>query len=176
MNATVLRVCIAIPSLVFPVLAAQQPKQTPPAALPAQLLTAKKVFVGNGGGEALWAGNPVTGWPAFNGGPDRAYNQFYAAMKAWGRYELVGTPADADLVFEIRYLVQVDPGPGTNKGSMGPSYDPQLRLAIRDPKTQSLLWALGRHIEGAMRQENREKNFDLAVAAIVSQVQKLTAQ
>jgi hypothetical protein len=89
---------------------------------------------------------------------------------------LVGTPADADLVFEIRFTVVAVPGPGSNKGSMGPNFDPQLRLAIRDPKTQTLLWSLTQHIEAAMRQENRDKNFDQAVAGIVGQVQKLTAQ
>ena len=31
------------------------------------------------------------------------YNEFYAAMKSWGRYELVSSPADADMVFEIRF-------------------------------------------------------------------------
>ena len=42
---------------------------------------------------------------SYSGGPDRAYNEFYAAMKTWGRYELVAAPRDADLVFEIRLTV-----------------------------------------------------------------------
>lgn len=39
-----------------------------------------------GGDESLFV------WPQYSGGPDRLYNEFYAAMKSWGRYELVSTP------------------------------------------------------------------------------------
>jgi hypothetical protein len=80
--------------------ATQQYKPAPPAPIPAQILTAKKVFIANGGGDES---RYDTAW--FSGGPDRAYNQFYAAMKTWGRYELVAAPGDADLVFEIRLTV-----------------------------------------------------------------------
>jgi hypothetical protein len=48
--------------------------QAPAAPLPAQILTAKKVFISNAGGgfdKDLWSGNP-----------SRTYNQFYGAMKA----------------------------------------------------------------------------------------------
>ena len=76
--------------------AAEQPKQAPPAPIPAQILEAKKVFVANAGGDELSTDDPL-----FSGDPDRAYNQFYAAMKTWGKYELVSAPADADLWFEI---------------------------------------------------------------------------
>ena len=32
------------------------------------------------------------------------YNEFYEHMKSWGKYQLVQAPADADLVFEIRFV------------------------------------------------------------------------
>ena len=34
---------------------------------------------------------------------NQPYNAFYAAMKEWGKYTLVVSPAEADLVFEIRF-------------------------------------------------------------------------
>jgi len=72
-------------------------KEVPPVPVPALILTAKKVFIANGGGdESLFDS------PQYSGGPDRLYNEFYAAMKSWGRYELVGSPHEADLVFEVR--------------------------------------------------------------------------
>jgi hypothetical protein len=130
--------------------------------LPAQLRTAKKVFLGNGGADAPWVGRPngQAGGP-FSGGPDRPYNQLYAALKAWGRYELVGTPGGADLVFDIRF-------------SIGPVY-PEFRLVVRDPKTHSALWAVAEHLEAAARQESQDKNFDQALARIVAELQRLNA-
>ena len=95
----------------------------------------------------------------FNGDVDRAYNQFYAAMKNAGRYELVGSPAEADLLFEIRFLVQPS---GTNvfKGdTLGPTYDPQFRLEIRDPKTNALLWGFTEHMEWAISAGQPEQEF-----------------
>jgi len=60
-----------------------------PAPIPAQILAEKKVFIANGGGDE-------SGYEAatYSGGPDRAYNEFYAVMKAWGRYELVASPGE----------------------------------------------------------------------------------
>ena len=96
----ILRVSLAIVVLHNSILAAQPPKQVPPAPIPAQILAAKKLFVANAGGEAPWKDNAQ-----FNGGVDRSHSQFYGALKTWGRYELVGAPADADLLFEIRFTV-----------------------------------------------------------------------
>jgi hypothetical protein len=77
------------------VFAASQSKQTPPAPIPPQILAAKRVFIGNAGGEDL---------SLYTGGPDRPYNQFYAAVKSSGRFELLSAPADADLLFEISFV------------------------------------------------------------------------
>jgi len=155
-------VSLAVPLLQVSVLRAQQPDVAPPAPPPAQFRTAKRVFVGNRGADAPWVGRPngQAGGP-FSGGPDRPYNQFYAALKAWGRYELVGTPGDADLVFEIQF-------------GIGPVY-PEFRLVVRDPKTHSALWAVTEHLPAAARQESRDKNFDQAIARLVSDIQALTA-
>jgi hypothetical protein len=160
-KATVFCVGFAVPGLWVSLLAAQQPSQTPPAPVPAQILTAKKVFVANGGVD-----QPGT---YFSGGPDRAYKDFYAALKTWGRYELVGAPSDADLLFEIGLSGRVETGATV-------SYlDARFRLAIRDAKTNAALWTLHEQVEEAARQGNRDKNFDQALARIVSDVKALTA-
>ena len=105
--------------------AAQQFKQVPPAPIPPLILAAKKVFIANGGGD-----ESLFDMPQYSGGPDRLYNEFYASMKSWGRYELVSSPGEADLVFEVRLTVlQLVPE------RQYPSYDPQFHLAIRDVKT-----------------------------------------
>ena len=77
------------------------------------------------------------------GGPDRSYNQFYAAIKSSGRYELVGSPAEADLIFEIEFrMPTAEPhAEADRRETLVPvAFDPQVRLAIRDPKTNVVLW------------------------------------
>src|SRR5271165_5898895 len=106
-----------------------QPKEAAPAPIPPQITTAHKVFVSNGGGESFEA---VIGQTVFNGGPDRPYNQFYAAMKDWGRYELTPAPADADLVLEVSWALS---DTGLRLPVLG-----QLRLIVIDPKTHTILW------------------------------------
>ena len=105
--------------------AAQQFKQVPPAPVPPLILAAKKVFIANGGGD-----ESLFDMPQYSGGPDRLYNEFYASMKSWGRYELVSSPGEADLVFEVRLTV-LQPNPAARER---PSYNSQFHPAIRDVK------------------------------------------
>jgi hypothetical protein len=156
-------VIVAILELV-PMLSAQQSKGPAPGPVPTQIGTAQKVFISNGGGESF---ETVFDETVFNGGPDRPYNQFYAAMKSWGRYELVPSPADADLVLEISWVLA---GTGLKLPVLG-----QLRLIVVDPKTHIALWSITEYVRGAMFLSNRDKNFDQAMNTIVSRMKKLVA-
>ena len=155
-------------------LAVAQAKQDEQAPLPSQIVAAKKVFIANGGGD-----DPGMPDPLFSGGADRAYNQFYSAMKSAGRYELVGSPSEADLLFEIRFSVVPDKRPNSSfwgdKGTAD-AYDALFRLEIRDPKTNALLWAFNEHMEWAMLRSNRNKNFDQASGRIASDVLSLASR
>jgi hypothetical protein len=77
---------------------ALQSKGAAPAPVPPQIGVAQTVFLTNAGGESLAT---VTDQTVFDGGPDRPYNDFYASMKSWGRFQIVSSAASADLVFEI---------------------------------------------------------------------------
>jgi hypothetical protein len=144
------------------VLSAQQPKGAAPAPVPAQIAAAQKVFISNAGGESL---ETVIDETVFNGGPDRPYNEFYAAMKSWGRSELVSSPADADLVFEISWAL-------TDTGLRLPVLG-QLRLVVIDPKTHVTLWNFTEYVRGAILLGNRDKNFDQAMNTIVARMKAL---
>ncbi len=102
----------------------------------------------------------------FDGGPDRAYNQLYAAMKSWGQRELVSSPADADLIFDISWVLS-DTGLG-RLPVLG-----QLRLVMVDPKTRSPLWTVTEYVRGALLLGNRDKNFDQAMNTIVGRAKTL---
>jgi len=130
-----------------------QPQSAAGAApVPAPIVSAKRVFISNAGGRC----DPSTS-AYFKGGPNRAYNQFTAALKGWGRYELVAAPADAELALEITFSCPLEEGTKVLSGARGaPSFDPQLRLAILDVKTHITLWGITEHVAMALLQSNRE--------------------
>ena len=149
-------------------------KQIEPAPIPTQISSAKRVFIANAGSD-----DPGLVEELFSGGPDRAYNQIYAAMKRSGGYELVGSPGEADLLFEIRLTVIADRRPtGFWSSTVQETQinDAVFRLEIRDPKMNALLWAYNEHMEWAILESNRNKNFDQALARMATDVAGLTAR
>jgi len=146
---------------VVPALSGQEPKISS-APVPAEIASARKVFVSN-------AGADLVAQSVFKraGQPDQAYNHFYSAMQAWGRYELVSSPADADLVFEIRFSA-----PMYYNGTLA-IYDPQFGLNIVDAKTHFLLWNLAESVEGAFRKATWLKNFDHGLDALMDDLKQL---
>jgi hypothetical protein len=147
---------------------AQQP--TPSLAVapvPSQLMSAKTVFISNAGADSGLFPHP------FTGDQDRAYNQFYANVESWGRYELVSTPADADLVFELQLTAPAGPANADKqKGASDPL--PMLRLVIYDRPTHYVLWVLTESIEPAALQKTHDHNFDEAVYRLVLGAGRLT--
>lgn len=115
---------------------AQSAKDAPPAPVPARILTAKTVFVANGGQDEQPTDNP-----AYNGARDRAYNQLYAALQTWGRYKLVSDPGEADLVLEIRFVVEW-PSLGDNAGLARPR--PGISAGHPRPENQRAALAVHR--------------------------------
>jgi hypothetical protein len=147
---------------------AQASKEAPPAPVPPPILTANKVFIANGGGdESLFDS------PQYSGGPDRLYNEFYAAMKSWGRYQLVGSPQEADLVFEVRLTIVQPQRSHPLGGDNNPEYDSQFHLTIRDVMTHETLWGLTEHAQTALLQGNRDKNFEQALTGIVAELHRI---
>jgi hypothetical protein len=142
---------------------AQQAKGPATAPVPLQIGAAQKVFISNGGGESF---ETVIDQTVFNGGSDRPYNEFYAAMKAWSRYELVSSPADADLIFEVSWVL-------TDTGLRLPVLG-QIRVLIIDLKTHVTLWNLIEYVRGAVLLGNRDKNFDQAMNTIMGRLKVLT--
>ena len=54
--------------------------------------------------------------------------------------------------------------------------DPQFQLAIRDVKTHVLLWTFTEHLQNALLQGNRDKNFEHAMAAVVNDIKNVAGQ
>lgn len=149
------------------VLASQaSPKAPSPAPFPAQILTAKKVFIANAPGDNL---------PDSLGGPDRLYNEFYVATKNWGRYEVVPTLPEADIVLAISFTSSLSGVGGTS--SIGPvsSTSQYLRLAILDAKTGVPLWWFAQPYSSRWR-ETPDAAFTRSLGSLMDSFKKRVAQ
>ncbi len=135
------------------------------APMPTAIATAKRVFVGNAGVD----GNSIPAFRQF-GDMNLAYNLFYMAMKNWGRYELVGSPADADLVLEISFAA---PLIGSEKLLTSAPY---LRLEISDAKSHFVLWTIVEPVEGAYRKATWEHNVNTGVTNLLSDLKNITGE
>jgi hypothetical protein len=131
-------------------IAEKRRKDVPIAPLPTVISNAKRIFLTNGGGS------------------DLAYDTFYSGMKQWGKYEIVGSPEQAELIVELAYRVEHG---GTRVWSSTNTYngttdvhstqivDPQLVMTIYDARSKNSLWATVDHRRLARRQKNREKEM-----------------
>jgi hypothetical protein len=148
---------------------AQAPPPSPLLApVPPALLNAKTVFVSNAGADSGLFPHP------FSGDPDRPYNQFYAAMQSWGRYQLVADPSEADVVFELQLIAPPGPSSG-NKVNGASDPVPMFRLVIYDRKTHYVLWALTESIPIAVLQKTHDNNFDGALSTLTADLKRLTS-
>jgi len=141
-------------------------KDIPEAPLPSAISNAKRIFLTNGGGSNL------------------AFDTFYSSMKQWGKYEIVGSPDNADLIVELSYYVEND---GTRVWSATNSYtgttqvfsrqlfDPQLTMKIYDAKSKNALWSAIDHRQLARREKNREKETIKSAERLVDQLKTRAA-
>ena len=168
-----LSIFVATALFLVPFARGQKSSEVLPAPLPAQIYTSKRAFISNAGGDT----NSL-----YSGGPDRLYNQFYMALQSWGRYQLVANPAESDVVLAVSFN---NPFTGDNSksgnGSTQPvvgrsASDPQFRLTIIDPTTRVTLWTFTEHVQFALLQGNRDKNFDQALAALVNDLKNVAGR
>ncbi len=131
------------------------------APVPAQILSAKRAFISNASGEAVL--------PA--GTADLTYNEFYSAIRNWGRFDVVASPANADLVFEIRFVLAT--GAPIN-GSAGGEFE--FRTAILDPQTHVVLWAFSESVPQAANKTKSRQLFDQALLRLVNNLKQLTVR
>lgn len=117
-----------------------EPPLTPPAPeVSAKIASAKTVFVSNLGSDQIAANYIV-------GGADESYKAFYASLQQWGHFNLVDSPAKADLIFEIYSTVRradlkwVGPGLGPNS-YQETDYPAVIALTVKDASTLNVLWS-----------------------------------
>jgi hypothetical protein len=100
------------------------------APVPSQIQQAQTIFLTNSGSD-----------PNFPIDATKAYNDIYAALQTWGRYKLVTTPDQADLVFQLKGIAPITDVSG-NRGGVYSITSPAFQLTILDPKSNIALWTI----------------------------------
>lgn len=133
-----------------------------PSPVPAELLSAKSVFLAKGE-------NPCVRFAA----PDQPYLFLYAALRQWGHYQLAPSPAAAQLELVVSFACPVPPPPVLNGDSLPRKPHPMLTLAIRGAASGRLLWTLNEPVEMALLQSHRNHNLEAGAQSLVRDLRAL---
>lgn len=171
MNRTALKLSSALCAVLLcaSVASAQIPAYTEAGPIPSGLTSAQTLFVSNGGSESLFFPDSLSG------DANRPYSQFYAALKATEKYDLVSDPSQADLVLYLR-LVAFDCRSLSYQCTGTPDPRPMFRLTIYDRKTHYVLWTITEPIESAILLKNHDRNFDAALNALIREFEHVTGK
>ncbi len=134
------------------------PTPIPPGSIPSAIAAAKTVFISN---ETYVIENINN--PSENGGPTLAYDQFFAALKATGRLQIVDDPAKADIVLVLQIL-PADRIPLEIEGA---------RVLVYDGKTHFVLWTLVRRLDTCATISGCVKSLDRAVQGLANDLATL---
>ncbi len=107
-----------------------------------------------------------------------AYDALYAAIQSWKNYQLVSSPADADLVLSIRCsapFISNHDGWKFQHVLASTTWQFQDEITIDDAKTHVLLWTLTVPVRPANLTGTWHKNIASANAALAGQLQALLA-
>ena len=147
--------------LLFPSLTrAQQPDSQAP--VPQQILTAHTVF--------LASGIPDSNFPI---GTAETYQNVYQSLQAWGRYRLVPTPEQADLIFT---LTSIDPATDyiTPHNRTYSYYNPAYQLTITDPHTNTPLWTINSPVTLAGKGDKLARWETISTTNLISRLKVLS--
>ena len=136
----------------------------PQGPVPVQIAAAHNVFLVNDGADANF---PISA--------DSSYNEIYSRLQSWGHFQLVGSPAEADLVFRLRGIGPITGVTGDRNGVY--SIDsPAFQLTIKDPKTNVTLWTITSPVQIAGRKKSRDRWLNMALVNMVSRIKVLANQ
>ena len=145
-----------------PLTRAQQ--TTPAAPVPSQIQQAQTIFLTNSGSD-----------PNFPIDATKAYNDIYAALQTWGRYELVNSPDQADLVFQLKGIAPITDVSG-NRGGVYSVTSPAFQLTILDPKSNIALWTITSPVTVHGRNQALARWVSLSETNLVSRVKVVAGQ
>jgi hypothetical protein len=157
-------------ALLIPILPAQT--APPPAPVPSPITSAQKIFIANGGMDAF----SLQAFEELGLNGTNAYDALYAAVKSWPSVQLVSSPADADLVLNIRFtapLIGEHGGWDFQRILANTTWQFQSQLTVYDAKTHFALWTLTQPVRPANLKGTWRKNIADANAALAGDLKSL---
>jgi len=145
-------------------------RDVPEAPLPAVVVNAKRVFLLNG---------QTTSEFLTRNGNALAFDSLYADMRSWGKYELVDSPRDADIVIELQYRPHL-----VGSGSFGTYNTMTTRnlgaadfaLVIYEAKSKNQLWSVTDACRAALRVKNQQKEVVKSIGWLVKDLRIRSAR
>jgi hypothetical protein len=132
--------------------------------IPSQIATAHTVFLSNLGADANF---PID--------PDQAYTAIYDGLQGWGRYQMVSTPQQADLILQLHELSTYTTYTG-NHGSTYTINNPSFVLTIVDAKSNVTLWTISSPVYLAGSKSTLARWESIAETNLVSRVKVVAGQ
>jgi hypothetical protein len=156
--------------LISGILLAQEKPQAPPeqknptyVSPSARLAAAKTVFMKN------------------NGGSEIPFNVISGGLEGWGRFLLVDSPAQADIVIGVTSPDDDHTSQNTSKTKVGASgrmqepdsasrnvYEGPIKMVVSDAHTHLTLWAASEQPKGGFRQRARDEHLVEAAQHLVT--------
>ncbi len=156
--------------LVLPIAHAQQ--APPHAPVPAPITSAQKLFIANGGMDAF----SLQAFEDLGLNGTYPYDSLYAAVGSWPKYQLVSSPADADLLLTTRFtapLVGEGGGWSFQRIAANTKWQFQTQLTLTDAKSHFPLWTLTEPVRPANLKGTWRKNIADANAALAGDLKSL---
>jgi hypothetical protein len=156
--------CFSLASVLVSTQLAIAQSTTPTAPVPSQIQQAQTIFLTNSGSD-----------PNFPIDATKAFNDIYAAPQTWGRYKLVNSPNQADLVFKLKDIAPITEVTG-NRGGVYSVAGPAFQLTILDPKSHIALWTITSPVNVAGKNQVLARWVTIAETNLVSRVKVVAGQ
>jgi hypothetical protein len=132
-------------------------------AAQSRLLSAKNIYIADDGADQHFPGSSY-----------EAAHAFAASLRTWGRYNLVSTPAQADVVLQIRSGIHTSYVADTDDNYGSYVYHPYFRLTIAEPDTLDPLWVITVPVLTGRRKGDKADLFNVSAGTLTSQLKLLT--
>ena len=142
-------------------------KNIPSAPLPAAVVHARKAFLLNG---------QTSGQYLTKNGNILAFDTLYTDMKRWGKYELVDSPTEADIVVELQYRPYSEgsrsfgvynPSTRTVQTRSVDQFGADFALVIYEAKSKEQLWSASDEPGAARLVKNQQKEVIKSIDRLV---------
>jgi hypothetical protein len=103
------------------------------------------------------------------------YGDIYKALTAWGRYRLVSSPDQADLIFQLREVSTLTTMSGTDD-TVYTVNNPTFQLTIVDPKSSVTLWTITSPVSLAGGKETRTRWLFISETNLISRIKVVAGE